>query len=522
MNNQDREYLQWLELCKRIKSETTVNVNESAKDKESRIKKLLANPAKFCQYYFPHYMTDKETGKIIDFGWFHLEAFDKILKDRDCFAVLEWAREHAKSVISGVFIPMILKAKGELTGMVTVSSNEKKANKLLGDIQAELLENQRFIADFGEQAAFGDWRTGNFTTKDGCGFWAFGRGQSPRGIRNGNNRPNYAVFDDIDDKDLVKNQTRVLETVDYILEDVYGCLAIDGGRLIGAGNRIHKKSVLAHIVGDIDGKPKRKGLVHIKVFAIEDKNHNACEPNHPEARLAWKAFHKWDKLIAKMQKMGYRSAQREYFHNHIEEGILFKNEWIHYTPAIRIDDYDALVCYCDPSFKDTKNSDFKSIMAVGRKGHTFQIRKAFVRQCSPTAMVNGFYDMYDLFGRWAKYYMEANFLQDLLLAEFDRAAEERKQSLPIRGDKESKPNKFERIENITPLFERGLITIAEEEKNNPDMQVFLSQLLGFGNSGVHDDAPDALEGAISKLQKKHRNKNATYAVGNYSHDKRRY
>jgi predicted phage terminase large subunit-like protein len=223
-----------------------------------------------------------------------------------------------------------------------------------------------------------------------------------------------------------------------------------------------------------------------------------------------------------MEKMGYRSAQKEYFHEHIEEGLIFQNKWIHWVKAKDYKDYNAISVYCDPSFKDGKGNDFKAIIAAARYKEKFDVLKAFVRQCSTTAMVQGFYDMFELFGKSAKYWMEANFLQDILLCEFDREAEIRGQTLPIRADKEKKVDKFTRIENLTPFFERGLVGINEAEKQSSDMLILIDQLLGFGNPSIHDDAPDALEGAISKLQKAHKKSDTTYMVGNYSHKNRKY
>ena len=109
-------------------------------------------------------------------------------------------------------------------------------------------------------------------------------------------------------------------------------------------------------------------------------------------------------------------------------------------------------------------------------------------------MVDVFYDRYAIYESYSRYYMESNFLQDLLLDEFTKEGETRGQHLPIRGDKRSKPNKYLRIENLAPLFERGLIRISELIRQSPDCVEFVNQLLGFPYG--HDDAPDALEGGI--------------------------
>lgn len=516
MTNEKRAYEEWLQLCQQIQSQTNLPVKETEKQKRKRIKMLLDNEIEFWKYYFPHYCKS-------DFGWFHKEAAKKILKDKRAFAILEWAREHAKSVYADIFIPLLLKARGELTGMILVSSNEDKAKGLLGDIQAELMHNQRYLNDFGEQVSHGNWQSGHFSTKDSCGFWAFGRGQSPRGARKAAKRPNYAVVDDIDDKVIVKNEARVREALDWVLEDLYGCLAIEGGRILIAGNRIHKKSILAHLVGDIEpDDPKREGIIHIKVFAIEKgRKHEKAMPGERGARPAWKENHKMEDLIDRMHKMGHRAAMREYFHEHIEEGLIFKNEWIQWVEPLDLSEYDAIVSYCDPSFKDNKKADYKAVVVVGRKGKYYDILKCWLRQESVKKMVMAHYDFYELFGNKARYYMEANFIQDLLLRDFDQEAEIRGFHVPLRKDKSKKDKKEMRVENMSPLFERGFVRFNKEEKSSNDMQNLVLQLLGFG-SGMKDDGPDALEGAISKLPKKIKNGGSNYRTGKYNSSSRKW
>lgn len=207
-----QEYEAWLKEKAAIKRLSPAG-RESESAKKKRIDKLLkiGNETKFFTYYFSHLID-------CDFAYFHKRDCKEIAENNDIFALLEYPREHAKSIIYDVFLPMLLKAKNELGGMMVASANEKKANKLLADIQAELMFNRRYIADFGEQYNQGKWQDGQFTTIDGVGFWAFGRGQSPRGTREGEKRPKYGVFDDIDDKVLVRNEDRVDDEIASMLK----------------------------------------------------------------------------------------------------------------------------------------------------------------------------------------------------------------------------------------------------------------------------------------------------------------
>jgi len=473
-------------------SGTKAPVLEPAYQQRIRIAELKGNFEKFCQYYFPHYMS-------APFGYFHKRDVKAIVKNKTIFAVLEWPRAHAKSVVIDVFLTLFLKAIGELNGVILTSNNKEKAMMLLLDCQAELEANERYINDFGKQVTYGDWEAQSFATQDGIGFWAYGRGQSPRGTRKGAKRPNLIIVDDIDDKEICRNHDRVIEACDWILEDLLGCFDLHGGRFVMVGNRIHKDSILANIVGDIEeGAEAKPHIHHSKVFALENpKTHK--EDQSIDGVPAWKENYSRADVDERMRLMGYRGAQREFFHHHIEEGKLFKREWLRYGKRLHLGQYLHIVSYLDPSYKDTKKNDYKAIIVIGRIGIFYHILKCWVRQTSKGAMVRAHYDIDESLranGALTPFhFMEANFMQeDTHMPEYTKEAETRGNMLPISGDKRTKPNKYSRIENMTALFERGLVIIDETLKNDPDTGTFVEQLLAFPTG--HDDAPDALEGAI--------------------------
>ncbi len=494
-----QEYEEWLKEKASIKR-LSPEARESEQVKRERIKELLkpGSETKFFKYYFAHLID-------CDFAYFHKRDVKALIDNYDFFGVMEYPREHAKSIIYDVMVPMLLKAKGQLTGMMVASSSFDKASELLADIQAELMFNQRYIADFGEQYQIGKWKDGHFTTTDGIGFWAFGRGQSPRGTRESEKRPNYGVFDDIDDKQLVKNPIRVQETVDWLLEDFYGAMPITGSRLVGVGNRISKGSVLAHIVGDIDEEdPIRDGLYHSKVFALENPRTHKKDTS-PKGRPAWNRYSR-EQLFAKFNRMGWIRALREYFHEHIPQGFTFKKEHFPFVDVKAPGAYDAIITYNDPSYKKSMTSDNKAIVLIGKIGRYYDIIDCFNRQCTTGEMVRGHYAIAQQVpdNLETKHYMEANFIQDLMLEEYWRYGEENPPALRIRGDKRKKPDKEVRIENLSPLTEQCYIRLNKALKHKPDMQELLNQFLAFPNPNYKDDGPDAVEGAVYLLDKKNR------------------
>lgn len=490
-----KAYEEWKERCRQVQAitDTSLLKSETPVERDMRIKRLLGNYAAFCEYYFPHFLQlrDKTTGEVIRTihnAPFHNEAARKVRNTPDLKAVFMWPRGHAKSTHLDVFTPLWLmfQPKRLINFMVVVGKSEDNADRLLGDIQAELEYNQRLIADFGPQKNDGGWQEGEFKTKNGVKFLACGRGQSPRGLRDREARPDYIVIDDLDDDQLCRNEKLVHDLTDWVKEALFGALDVGRGRFIMVGNLISKNSVLYNI-------SRTKGVFLSKIQAV-DRN---GEP-------VWKE--KWTKEEAQAYRdfVGYRAWEKEMMHNPIVDGTIFRAEWIRYKRLPKLEKYDMLVCYTDPSFKSTTSNDYKACRLWGKIGTELHLIDCFVRQATVSEMVRWLYDLYERTRDTVavQFFMEANFMQDVILDEFAVEGNLRGYQLPIMPDKHKKPDKIQRIETVSPLWERGFVFYNERKKDDPDMQVGIEQTLALERgSRVHDDAPDADEGAIWILQR---------------------
>lgn len=491
----------WKQHCETVQSATAVNINETQAQHLARIRRLRSDYAAFVDYYFPHWTVNPETGKATPCAPFHVSAANAILKDRNIKAAFQWHRGAAKSTNMDVFVPMWLMAQEhhEINVMVLVGKSEDNAKTLLGDIQAELQYNQRYIHDFGEQYNVGSWEEGEFVTRSEVAFFARGRGQSPRGLRYRSHRPDYVIVDDLDDDELVESLDRVNKLFDWLRSALFGTLDGGRGRFIMVGNLIAKNSVLARWC-DIKS-------VHVTRVNIYDNRGN----------VSWAA--KWTPQEVKDIEavVGYRAFQKEYMNNPIIEGAIFRNEWIRWGKRPAWSKFSEIVLYIDPSFKGSTKNDYKAAKLWGKAGTTLYHLRAFVRQSSVAEMVRWCYDLYEWTreqGIAVRWYMEANFMQDTILDEFRREGELRGYQLPITGDKRKKPDKFQRVEAISPLWERGFVVYDETQRDDPDMLAGIDQTLAFekGMRG-HDDAPDADEGAIWMLQRDTRTKSFTPSFG---------
>src|SRR5690606_13839569 len=282
------------------------------------------------------------------------------------YIVLRVFRGGAKSVHINIGIPLYLYlVKNDMKFMLLVGENETKAKKLISDIQAELQFNNKIAHDYGNRFKFGNWADGNFTTIDGVHFFALGIGQSPRGVREMENRPDYIVVDDVDTKKRAKNPKLVNELFEYLKEDIFGTFGKERRRYVQANNRFSKNSciqLMSNHFEQIKEQSKQLGLSLYHHIIVAKAIMNSGKSGWPENYT----LQDWEKIRI---ERGERSFQREYMDNPIEEGTVFKNDWIQFKQRLPLHQYDALTLYGDLSYKE--QGDYKALILVGKTGREY-------------------------------------------------------------------------------------------------------------------------------------------------------
>lgn len=504
--------------CLRIAKATSVNIHETASEKNKRIKHLEADYIRWFEYYFPNYAKSKS-------AWFHAKLAKDITKNKRLRLLAEMYRSAGKSVHIDMGIPLYLYlAKNDLKFMLLVGETEPKAKKLLSGLQAQLQFNNRIKNDYGEKFSAGNWADGDFSTSDGVRFMSLGFGQNPRGAREEASRPDYIVVDDVDSKKSINNNRIMREAVDYITEDIWGCFDSDENateRFVFANNNFHKNSITNRlktyfnevIESQKPTEPKAKNqepTAHIKFEVLSVSAVKNLTDFTPE----WEAKTSADYWRSKFNSMPYRSFMREYMHRHIEDGAIFKYEDIQYKKALKLSEYDALCFYGDLSYKE--NADYKALVLVGIKGKEYHILLCYMQQKSRADCAKWLYDVYEKFNLKnfnIRYMIEGFFAMDEFVSDFDEEGEKRGYYIPVVADKRSKADKCDRIESLSGYFERKNVFFNTEQKN-PDMQTLIDQFLAFEKgSQAHDDGPDATHGAFKWLSGRTRKSKSSYAFG---------
>lgn len=328
----DKQFLErWDSYRANVQRDTPVPHDETKAQQAARIKRLLNDFQAFCQYYFPNYCS-------APFAPFHLKLAKKIAQSDVIYIVRAWAREHAKSVVAGLFIPLFEMLNGRLFNMLLVSHSYDNACELLMPLMVNLESNQRLLHDFGAQKSWRGWEVGRFVTAGGQSFRAIGAGQSPRGSRNEEKRPDFILIDDIDTDEESRNETRQKKKWDWIEQALFPTMSISGRkRFVVVGNIIAKKGVVLRAAKNADD---------FEQINILDKR----------GQPSWSARYSLGDVNYMLSKISYASGQKEYFNNPISEGAVFTDiKWGKVPP---LSQFRFLVAYCDASYKKQQDQRF--------------------------------------------------------------------------------------------------------------------------------------------------------------------
>lgn len=477
---QEQEALQrFLDQLAHIKDSARPDVVHSAEAKADRLKRAKKDYNFFVSYYFPHWAK-------ADCAPFHVETANKVRRDRNIALLLKWARGLAKSTHVDVLIPIWLHLFwDEPLCMILVGKSLFDAKVLLSDLQAEFEANPQLLADFGPLLDEGTWAKGNFRSKKGGRFFALGRGQSPRGKRNGPQRPNYIVLDDVDDDEVCENPKQVDKAVRWVLRALIPAMGAEGGRFMMANNLIGPYTILSNL-------SENKEFETFQVNALDENG-----------RPSWN-YYPPDFYARMMRRIGTAAFETEYMNNPQKQGKIFTDEHLPFAPVKPRHRYERIVAQWDIAYSESATADSNAVPIVGLTASGQKhLLTGFCRQCKMEDALRWMYDYYLTLPSTVtvEWYAESQFWNQAVALAMQTVADEYGFRLPIIFDDRPSGNKYSRILQMLPTMQRHEFYVNEVEKHNPDVQRGLQQVKGIepGYTG-HDDFPDALQAAIAKLE----------------------
>jgi hypothetical protein len=491
----DKKTGQLLEVWKRVSDnlfkEDAINLDETPIEKKKRIAHLEANPEEWKKHYFSKFYTAEP-------AQFHLDASKKILKNPEYYIVLSWSRELAKStrtMMDVIYLVLTRKKKNVLL----VSYSADNAEMLLRPYKNVFEQNERIKNDYGDQFNFGNWKERKFVLANGASFRSLGKGESPRGAKNDEARPDVILIDDIDTDEECRNPDRIKESVNWIEQALIPTRSISEPLLIIAcGNIIAAYCCITEMAKRAD---------HHDIVNIRDANGVSSWPQkNTEVHI--------DRVLS---LISWASAQKEYFNNPIIEGDTFKEIIWDYCP--KITDCDEVLVYSDPA---TSNKDkavgrktqpsSKFVGVIGRKKLKYYVYTCWLDVMNNSKFIDAVFEA-DKYLRTQeadtyKNYIENNSLQDpfyeqVLLPLIKQKAQDSGIMPPITPDTRKKPEKFVRVEGtLEPINRLGNLILNKKEENNPNMRRLEAQFFGVSPNAKQIDGPDGVEGGVWILQRR--------------------
>ncbi len=476
---------QWDEFRKSIANGTPVDKKTPSQIRVHR-EELEKNPEDWMKFFFPHYVK-------YEFAPFQKKAIKRLVNNPEWYEVLSWSRELAKSTIVMMTV-MYLTLTKRKRNVILTSSTYDNAERLLEHYRSEYDSNQRISQYYGKQKKPGKWELGDFTTTGGASFIAVGAGQSPRGTRKDEVRPDIILSDDFDTDEECRNPETIKNKWQWFGDALYPTRSISEPLLvIWCGNIIAKDCCVVRAGKMAD---------NWDIVNIRDKN----------GKSTWPQKNTEEHIDRVLSKIPYSSQQKEYFNNPISEGDIFKLMTWGKCPPLNSLKY--AVFYADPGTSNkasSKQASFKSGFLIGQKGGTFYVYYGFLDQTSNSIFTDWFYHTTDYVNGKTQiyYYIENNSLQDPFFEQvfkplFYAKGKETGHYIPIKGDTRKKPDKFFRIEgNLEPLNSQGRLILNEAEKNNPHF-IRLEEQFKLVNEKLTApaDGPDCIEGGVFILNSK--------------------
>lgn len=432
---------------------------------------------RFGQYFFTSYFPVEQSD-------FHRELLANLI-EKERF-VIAAPREHAKSTTVSFLFVIYCIVYQRKKFILIVSDTASQSENFISDIKDEIETNTDLILMFGRLQSRDKWTASDFTTKTGIRLMAKGAGQSLRGVRKKESRPDLVICDDLENDELVNTlaqRDKLFNWFNKVLINVTG----KDGQVAMIGTILHYDSVLSRL---LDSKANDPRWYTHKYQAMWDEG--------GEKKVLWANWWSLDRLLLRRQDIGEYAFQSEFLNEPIDEATaIFKREWIMNNtfnlqdlPKNENGEPDIKATYgaIDPAISKLETADYTAIVTVylGSDGFIWVVgadasRSTLNEQVMKVCQLQELYD-YDKFG------VETVAYQAGLKQEIDRESRNRNLYVPTQKITPTR-DKVSRAQILSVYFEQGIIKISKH------LEALINQLLVFPK-GEHDDLVDALVYAV--------------------------
>lgn len=336
-------------------------------NKYDEYKEIINNPAlrrrlaseshyHFFHLYFPHYI-EYPTAE------FQREIFAFTQDNNYQQVVIVAFRGSAKSTIVTLSNPIwSIVGKQQKKFILIVSQTQQQAKFHLSNIRDELEQNALLRHDFGIRVEHEDeWTQDSLViSKYGARIHSVSIGESMRGLRERQYRPDLIICDDIEDLNSVKTQDSRDYTFDWFNKTLVPMGKPDTKIMI-IGNLLHEDSFIKRMEEKIKNNPK-------------DKIFKAYPLINEEGKTLWPGKYPTTDSIEKEKSMlSYDAWMQEYLLKIIRPtDQVVQLEWIHYYddyPSFVGNDFQYAVISMDLAIREKESSDYTAMVTAYVYGH---------------------------------------------------------------------------------------------------------------------------------------------------------
>lgn len=381
-------------------------------------------------------------------------------------------RGGAKSTLAEESIGL-LGAFREFGNCLIIGENYERAASRLAAIKRELETNELFLQAFGELR--GDtWGEDRLVLKTGICIQCLGKGQSLRGIKHFDQRPDLVFGDDLENRQDVSTPENRRKVHDWWSFDLMPAMD-PKGRWRMAATTLHPEALPEMLVRDPEVIEHRYPWYYLDA----EGQKVASWPERFPMRTIEKAEASY---IARGQLQGYR--QEFMCQAEAPEMKPFKQEMFKVEPRVRT--WQAVYSMTDPARSIRKGAATTGHVVWSWIGTKLVVWDAWARHLLPNEMIDG------IFQTWEDYHpawvgVEEDGLNEFILQPIRQEQVRRGVTLPLKPVK-APIGKIDFIRGLQPFFQAREVEFA---KPLPDLQ---TQLLGFPTGEI--DAPNALAYAL--------------------------
>ncbi|MDD5145197.1 MAG: hypothetical protein PHW72_03695 [Candidatus Pacebacteria bacterium] len=417
-------------------------------------------------------------------------------------AIIVAFRGSGKStIISLAYAIWSVIGKQNIKFVLLVSQTQGQSKQLLSNIKIEFENNELLRRDFGSfEESNDEWRANSLVLfRYNAKIMAVSTGESIRGYRYGQHRPELIIFDDIEDNDSVRTKEGRDRTYQFVTSQ-----AIPAGdiktKIVMIGNLLHEDSVIKRFINEINLK-NRNGIFRFYPF-LNNKN----EP------LWLDKFS--NKAIIENQKMkvGNEKVFRREFMLEIvpEDDQVIDLNWIHYydqLPVLVGNDLRFTAVGVDLAISEKDSADYTAFVSALVFGYAENMKIYILpnpvnRKMNFSSTEEEMKSLVESLGgkNQVNIYIENVGYQQAFVQVLQN------QGYAAEGVPVNSASKRERLTFVSHLVQNG--TVLFPSKGAEDL---ITQLTGFGIE-THDDLADAFSILIKKIRKDNNETNQIISV----------